>query len=217
MSSKGDAHGSKSDAMRSAEIETAYRRLPILPSEEWRLPGMLKIVSRFPSDAKQLPGFSEISEKAARAELDLLATKAGDLSRLLRGLHCPSIAALAALGFVNERHGMVDVLASLEAAARLADVSGVPKNAGKGRPRKLLPRGIALVLAADYHSLTGGPPTVITQSNVQGNPAGGSFLAFVSAIFNALGIQESPETWARNAAKMWRDQHKEKNVEGNKE
>jgi hypothetical protein len=191
-------------------VDEAYRALPIRDTAEHRLPFMVDLVSRFPSQANSVPSFSKIGRVSAEREIANLSAKIEGLIDCLEGLHGKSIDALASAGFVNDRFRLMDLLKVAKEAAKSASILSADDLSGRGRKPDFLARGVSRILAFDYSDLTGKPPTVTTDSYLPGYPAGGEFFEFVRAVFLALGIEASPETWARSAAQAWRVTAKEK-------
>ncbi len=192
-------------------VEAAYRRLRIQDEAQQRMPSMVALVSQFPASPPRSPHFTKIGQASAIKEIEILIAKADGLLNCLNNLHGKSIDSLAKVGFVNERHMLVDLLKTTKKAAQSAKPEFTSESEGRGRNPDLLARGVSLVLAFDYFTLTGKPPTVVTSSHISGHPAGGDFLEFVRAVFSALGIKASAETWARAAVQEWIKRDKEKN------
>lgn len=191
-------------------VDAAYRALRICDQAAHRLPFMVDQVSRFPSQAPIVPSFTKIGRASAEKQLAGLSAKVEGLLDSLEGLHGKSIDALASAGFVNDRFRLIGLLKVAKEATRSASFSSADDLDGRGRKPDFLARGVSRILAFDYAELTGKPPTVTTDPYLPGNPAGGEFLEFVGAVFTALGIKASPETWARSAAQTWREANKEK-------
>jgi hypothetical protein len=171
---------------------------------------MVDLISTFPSSAPKVPSFTKIGRVAAEKEIKELSAKVDGLIECLEGLHGKSIDALANAGFVNDRHRLIDLLKVAKEDVQSANLTFDDEKEGTGRKQDFLARGVSLILASDYSTLTGSPPTVTTYPYLRGHPAGGRFLEFVKAVFLALGINASPETWARYAAREWRERTKEK-------
>lgn len=195
----------------SQSVDAAYRALRICDQAARRLPFMVDLVSRFPSQAPSVPSFTKIGRASAEKELAELSAKLDSLLDSLEGLHGKSIDALASAGFVDDRFRLIDLLKVAKGATQSASFSSADDLSGRGRKPDCLARGVSRILAFDYAELTGKRPTVTTDPYLAGHPAGGEFLEFVAAVFSALGIKASPETWARSAAQAWREANKEKN------
>lgn len=107
----------------------------------------------------------------------------------------------------------------LEIASNNVDLNGASYNtafgegpdfekfSGVGKQKAATARAFALALAKVYHDKTGRRPTVSTRAipNKKGHEAYGPFLDFVRDAFKAVGVEESPETWARAAHKSFKD------------
>jgi hypothetical protein len=183
-----------------SKIEDAFRRLPILEEEDSRLAAMVEEIARLlPVTAQSNPAFALVGHNATKSELEELEKKAAALAKCIASLHAHAIGALADNGFI-------DRLALQQQANQLAVIASnaalsldVPEKQGGGRPRALLPTGIARILAFNYQELTGKRPTIIIDDSY-GSPASGPFLELVTEVFNALGVDDaSPNSMARSA------------------
>lgn len=145
--------------------------------------------------AADLPRAKETTEERGRAELSELAVDALRLWTTLSSMHRNALAGLEArIG--QEWLVTMESVAFLAAAAKAAadgPLSG--KATGKGRPTKQQATDVAKVCARAYRMVTSKTATVSTLNN----RASGPFLAFVAAVFQALGIKASPEVHARKA------------------
>lgn len=193
----------------STEIEAAFRKLKILPPNEWRLNSIVQTLAFIPLGAsgKSPRKFRAIGKKAARKELDDVAKTASKLKGLLDDLSQTSILALADAGLLQVVHH-IDIsnrLGSLEVFAKKADVSGVPEKQGKGQPQNNLVSGVANMIAHNYFTLTGRKPTVSTKNNGVQDIAYGPFFVLVGDIFRAMKIDASPEAAAREAVKAFKE------------
>ena len=190
-------------------VDAAYRALPLCDHAKHRLPGMVDVVSRLLPRAP-LPKFSKISPASAEKEMKEFLKKVEELLDCLEGQHRNSIDALASVGFVNDRHRLVNLLKVAKEAAHSPNLSFGDEYDARGRKPHLLAKGLSRILASDYSVLTGKRPTVTTDPYSRGHPAGGEFLKFVQAVFLALDINASAETWARSAAEARGNTAKEK-------
>jgi hypothetical protein len=76
-----------------------------------------------------------------------------------------------------------------------------PAGRPRGRPVATHAYFTAREVYGAYEKITGNQPSVTTNPHAYGNPASGPFLELVQDIFDALELEESPETWARAVCK----------------
>ena len=186
-------------------IEAAYWRLDIQNRDQKevqdRLAAMVDEMASMSASAKINPAFAVVGREATKKELQTLAKKCNALTGCLASLHAPAIGALANRGFVD-RHALLILAEQLSNAVDSTlntDLSEIPAKQGSGRHPDYLARGVARILAHEFHTLTGDNPTITVNSYAAGNTAGGPFLDLVTGIFGVLGITASPETFARQA------------------
>lgn len=145
--------------------------------------------------AADLPRAKETTEERGRAELSELADHALRLWTKLSTMHRNALAGLEArIGL--EWLATMEKVAFLAAAAKAAadgPLSGA--TTAMGRPTKQQATDVARICAQVYRIVTGEPPTISTLNN----RASGPFLAFVTAVFQALSIKASPELHGRRA------------------
>lgn len=101
-----------------------------------------------------------------------------------------------------------EISAELDAASRQVTPDARPiflylgeKRPG-GRPTETIAEFTARECASVFEEVSGRKPTVSTDPNSYGNQAYGPFLDFVTKVFSELGIEASPETWARDVTSL---------------
>ena len=101
-----------------------------------------------------------------------------------------------------------EISAELDAASRQVTPDARPifsylgeKRPG-GRPTETIAEFTKRECASIFEEVSGRKPTVSTDPNSYGNQAYGPFLDFVTKVFSELGIEASPETWARDVTSL---------------
>jgi hypothetical protein len=182
--------------MTRSAIEASFRKLPILPSEEWRMPSVVSaLVGIAEANSRPTPTQPPKAGRAAvRKQLDGISRQCNDLANALVSLSEGSIDALADAGLLQIAPSLEATLRAVSAIAQNADTDGAPKNA-KGRQRNHLASGVAAVLATDYQRLTGKKPTRASYESDEYGP----FYELVADIFLALCIKASAAKYAKEA------------------
>ena len=186
------------DESRRDAIADALRSLPLLPDTEETLS---RTISMLANIAAQSAGpdtpFRRVGQAKSRAELKKLQTSAAALARSIDELHQPSIDALGLVHWMERKQLKEAVQRAAEAAER-ADIGALPRNCprqGRNSPAPV----IADLLAAAFHELTGARPTVLTSDG----KAWGPFLKLVTAVFDAMGLEDRPEHITRDAVSRY--------------
>jgi len=204
-----------------SEVEAVLARLPVLEdrrdavateADSIRLVHALYITREVPN--AQAGGATKAERELAELH-DALLRVAHRLHGLPKEAHDALGQArddIAARRQENEASGIFDlsdrcpqpskfrvaatVLAEAAEAAQ-ARVSAGDGGKGGGRPMKKAAPAVARQARRSYETLTGERATVITRHG----RAEGPFIAFLGDLFDALGIEASPETQARAATK----------------
>lgn len=189
----------REDTVR-AKIETAYRRLPVLPEREGVIPTMVDGMAAAAGPMPGRPRFRRKGENQVKTELLDLQRKAAAVADALDLLHWFSRLEL---GAAAARSGVrLDRSTLLEAIRQLGADAGEAANAAnvdKWRPVSSRATIVAKCLALDYRQLTGKEPTITVDSYSDTSAAAGPYLKLVQAVFGALGLTESVEYAARSA------------------
>ena len=163
-----------------AELEAAFRKLPINPPDdggipyEWLIPGI----------GRQLALMKPVDRKVASP--DATKRKLGALKKHAKIL-CEDMSAMALLP-LKLRILIVEIA---------QENPKLPPPAGRGAPQKSLAMQVARTVAEHFYGLTGTRPTRITPTG--GGKAHGLFLEFLATIYRILGIKASAENQAKAA------------------
>ena len=173
-------------------IPLIARQLAMLPSL-----GELQTVVIRPQEAK-----------TAKKELKELATHAMSLHDMISALSEESLRILN----ISELDFSIQLSASLiDYSNKLlvnVEVAKYSDTAPRGRPKQVAGVAIVLYMQDQYEHLTGRPATL----SVREGKAGGEFLDFIAAIFEAMGIKESPEAAIRRAMEKKRGNGRAKGI-----
>lgn len=125
-------------------------------------------------------------------------------SRLLRPEHPGRPVIPITEAATDVANILEEISAELDAASEQVTPDAPPifeyldKGRPKGRPTETIADFTAQECASVFKEVSGKRPTVSTDPNSYGNQAYGPFLDFVTEVFSELGIEASPETWARD-------------------
>ena len=208
----------------AAEIEAAFRKLPIAPtpsgaiSYETLIPGIPRqLILMLPHPKIEPIVDEQLSPKirdsklwrlkfgrrkvagtaTANKELAELGKRAEALVLAINGL---SQTAVEALGLPEAALNKLKASASLLwIGATKANVHELPDNTAKGAPPKVQERRIAWCVAWHYHFLTGLNPTVPDKN---GRPYG-PFFELLQAIYEALEVTASAAAQGRLVEEIW--------------
>jgi hypothetical protein len=167
-----------------AELEAAFRKLPIAPPDDGGIP----YESLMPGIVRGLALMKAIDRKVASrdaAKRKLLAMQKH--AKML----CEDMSAMALMP-LKLRLLIVEIAH--------AEIPKLPLSGGKGAPQKGLAGKIARTVAEHFFGLTGTKPTRITPP--KGGKAHGPFLALLTTIYRILGIKASAENQAKAAIKF---------------
>lgn len=201
--------------MTRSTIEAAFRKLPILPSEEWRVPAVVDgLAAIAEANSKPTPAQpSKAGRAAVREQLDGIAHQCNDLANALGSLSHGARDALADAGMLQivpglQTHaGLQEILRKVSEVAQNANTDCLPESAN-GRQRNYLAGGVAAMLAKDYWRLTGKKPTLITPSDSDdGHKKYSPFITLTMDIFEAIGIDGKPEHYAKEAKENFRPEN----------
>jgi hypothetical protein len=193
--------------MTLSAIEAAFRKLPILPSEEWRLPSVVDgLAGIAEANSKPTPAQpSRAGRAAVREQLDGIAHQCNDLANALASLSQGALDALADAGMLQiapglQTHaGLQSILRKVSEVAQNANADCLPESAN-GRQRNYLAGGVAAILAKDYWRLTGKKPTRANRAKTSRESEEYSpFYELVKDVFLATGIEASPAAYAKEA------------------
>jgi len=146
-------------------------------------------------------------------EIERINKAAKELQEAIVAIHQPTIYALKEANFHTKEIEtlLIDAITATEEAKSFV-------NDWKEKEPELIdkifristtdiPFHIAMILAEEYHSATGKPPTVSYHGGRK--ESYGEFLNLVEAVFKALGISEkSADGTARNAEDLWKKRRK---------
>ena len=167
-----------------AELEAAFRKLPIAPPDdggipyEWLIPGI----------GRQLALMKSVERKVASP--DATKRKLVALKKHAKIL-CEDMSGMALLP-LKLRILIVEIAH--------AENPKLPPPAGRGAPQKSLAMQVARTVAEHFYGLTGTRPTRITPPG--GGKAHGPFLEFLATTYRILGIKASAENQAKAAIKF---------------
>jgi len=207
--------------MTQSLIEAAFRKLPILSNEEWRMPSIVCALAGI-AEANSAP-IPDEPKDAGRAvvqrQLDDIAQQCSKLASAFDALSRGARDALADCGLLQMQHREVSVVlgpqgerasdiktydlpAVLRKVSRMAEnanTDALPENAN-GRQRNHLAGGVATILAKDYWRLTGKKPTRANRAKTSRESEEYSpFYELVKDVFLAIGIDASPAAYAKEA------------------
>ena len=204
-------------AARVARMETAIRKLPVLPRYEWLIRSFATLVDgKFNladyKNEKQMPIWQQRSTtKQAIAELADLAKLSLALHNHIRKMGIEAHAALRAVSTILRRHQLEkslpsdrDLIAPLleddldRLAIHVKNTHAVAREAidhvrGSRIQGKPVARAVTDAAAKVYQELTGKAPGRIASGvevngHILGQRDGGQFIAFLADVFEALGI-----------------------------
>ena len=164
-----------------AELEAAFRKLPIAPADDGRIPYERLI----PRIGRQLALMRPVERKVASP--DATKRKLVALKKHAKIL-CEDMSAIALLP-LKLRILIVEIAH--------AENPKLPPPAGRGAPQKSLAMQVARTVAEHFYGLTGTRPTRITPTG--GGKAHGPFLEFLATTYTILGIKASAENQAKAA------------------
>ena len=164
-----------------AELEAAFRKLPIAPPDEGGIPYECLI----PGIGRQLALMKPVDRKVASP--DATKRKLVALKKHAKIL-CEDMSAMALLP-LKLRILIVEIAH--------AEDPKLPPPAGRGAPQKSQVTQVARTVAEHFYGLTGTRPTRITPPG--GGKAHGPFLEFLATIYRILGIKASAENQAKAA------------------
>jgi hypothetical protein len=164
-----------------AELEAAFRKLPIAPPDDGRIPYEWLI----PGIGRQLALMKPVDRKVASP--DATKRKLVALKKHAKIL-CKDMSAMALLP-LKPRILIVEIAH--------AEDPKLPPPAGRGAPQKSQATLVARTVAEHFYGLTGTRPTRITPTG--GGKAHGPFLEFLATIYRILGIKASAENQAKAA------------------
>ena len=222
---------------RATRIRAAFLDLPVRPGKEGQLAGDCRMLAGMtdpdPKAGRAPPNYRDASSSTCARELRRLAGQAGRraqsprdgdrlagaarrLAATIRGLHKPTILALADSGFLGgERLSLLGIATRIartkegasEDELRLlryaADCAGrsharpTPRTHSRGRPINQRVAVIVRILYNQFYTLTGHRPTITVNPGHLNSPASGAFLCLVRRVFLALGISASAEAAVR--------------------
>ena len=173
-----------------AELEAAFRKLPIAPPDdgripyEWVIPGIGRQLALMkPVDRKVAsPDATKRKLVALKKHAKLVALK--EHAKIL----CEDMSAMALLP-LKLRILIVEIAH--------AEDTKLPPPAGRGAPQKSQVTQVTRTVAEHFYGLTGKRPTRITPP--EGGKAHGPFLEFLATIYRILGVKASAENQAKAA------------------
>lgn len=198
---------------KSEAIQTALKALPLLPNTESIQKEIVIFLLNFDSTGSgKLPEkFTATGEKKALIELQNLEKFAKKLSDHINQLHQPAIVEMRDWGM---RLDLLEELiltaekakqAGLRIKEKLETADAVLIACAGGRPQNCRAQALTMVLAINYHKLTGKQPTITTLTYKDRYPADGPFFEFVKSVFAALDLHENAEHFARLAANRYKE------------
>jgi hypothetical protein len=182
-------------------VAAVLRRLPVLPGRESKVDSWAQRIAFVGSLASitELPRARRTGTKAALAEIDKLARAALRLRNEALSMHRD---ALAALERRNSRHPLrlaSDMAALVNVCnAAAGDLKAAPPHPAPAQPTKPSARAVTHQAAAAYEALTSKAATITVTFD---GKATGPWLAMLTGVFAALGIEASPEAQARSMEK----------------
>ena len=211
---------------RTERVAAVLARLPVLPDRRPSIRDEARaLVNGYALlQVTAAPRFRSAPRKAARALADLrdhCDAAADILGSMPSEAHAALDAARAiaeARRKVNESRGRFRLrdrvpdheLFAEALAAFAADAERARRTLESGpaltpaRKANDAAAGLARLAAGAYTRLTGARPTIVT-GRTRGHGAGGAFLELVAALFEALGEQAKPESYARAAVRSLGD------------
>lgn len=164
--------------------------------------------------------WKECSLNTAAKQLGDIKKVAQKLQSAIEQMHSTTVYAFAKDGFYMRRleEQLSELLGSGNKQGAIHPATANIENWKKqkpewissktGAPREEIPFHIAMLLAEEYFCATGKKPSVSNKTVAinpyeTGNVSYGSFLDFVTAVFDALNIKASPDAMARSARDLW--------------
>ena len=193
-------------------IETAFRKLPLLPGYEPILAGALIFLTDLDTSG---PGTRPVQftvyDSKTLVELKHLEKLACKLADHIEGLHQSSIVAIhdwnTRLEFPTQLRNLGEQAkqASLREEAKLAAASTAPTPSKGGRPEDMRVQIVASMLASFYFKLTGHQPTLRIDSHLDDLTPHGPFFELVEAVFGIIGLKGSTEHAVRKAIQEFKE------------
>jgi hypothetical protein len=171
-----------------AELEAAFRKLPIAPADDGRIPYERLI----PGIGRQLALMKPVDRKVASP--DATKRKLVALKKHAKIL-CEDMSAMALLP-LKLRILIVEIA---------QENPKLPSPAGRGAPQNSLAMQVAQTVAEHFYGLTGTRPTRITPTG--GGKAHGPFLEFLATTYRILGIKASAENQGKAAINFVREKY----------
>lgn len=194
----------------TSELTQAFDRLPILDGQKEYLSRYIQFLAERMNEVVHLPYPNNFVVKASVVipELRILLGKAVDLEGYLSQIHQSTILAIPdttargnlQLACKQIIHAVNDVLQSVP-----ENIEEQSSNTG-GRTPKFRAFDLAKSLAGNYQQLTGKTPTITVDPISDGNIAKGDFLKLVHDVFEILGVEGSPEYFAKRAIEHFNSQ-----------
>jgi hypothetical protein len=199
---KEPSHGVIPEGAFQENIAAAMRELPLWVSSDFRE----EQISRFTEKYVYMSFDRAYVEKTPltpiqfKSELSAIERKSRALFEGLMRMHWQTTETLNSCMVPT----VGEIKRSLELLSASCAKAPAPNSAKlhHGRDRKLIPLKVAKVAVCDFQSLTGKKPTW------SGNRGG--FPDFLSAVFKALNMDDSIETFGKRASSWW---HKERSNE----
>lgn len=200
----------KSPDQLTTKLTQAFRHLRIPDEKQEHLHRYIQFLVGRISEVVHLPYPKNFIKKPATVTLELLGLleKIADLESFLTQMHQSTILAIPNVSARNNLQSaceqMTDTINdALQSLPKNNEEE--PQNTG-GRPIKFRALDLAKSLAGNYQQLTGKAPTITVDPISDGNIAKGDFLRLVYDVFEILGVEGSPEYFAKRAIEHFNSQ-----------
>ncbi|MCJ2067709.1 hypothetical protein MKK75_02630 [Methylobacterium sp. J-030] len=189
-------------AVKRAAVTAALQKLPLLPDVENTIALAVEEILLWTRSREVENRFLNLGRSGVDKELAVISRLADAMSAAIANAHQPTHATLSDLG-VN-RSDIFDFCSRISAACRTANTSALPIKVPR-RKTAGVPQAVAISLAHYFQLLTGKPAAI---STFEDGKAGGRFLRLVEEVFEALPVDASAESCAREAVRRKRVQRK---------
>lgn len=194
----------------TSELTKAFERLPALEDQKEYLNRYIQFLAERMSEVAHLPYPKNFVKKPAMVTPELLGLleKIADLESFLKQIHQSTILAIPDKSARGNLHSACEQMThTINDALHLLSKNNEeePQNTG-GRPIKFRAFDLAKSLAGNYQQLTGKTPTITVDPISDGNIAKGDFLRLVHDVFEILGVEGSPEYFAKRAIEHFNSQ-----------
>lgn len=188
-----------------SQLREAFDRIPVLEDQKPYLEVRIQIL------AHSTPAFLQESypvgllnkPEVVHSELLALREKLAEVQTLRSKLHLSTYLRIQG----QDLHHILAIEPMCQKALETLDqaIKDLPQELinlnpnPRGRKASDHTLGLAKSLAATFFELTGNKPTIAVDFMTDNNPATGPFIRLVDDVFEILGVQGSPEYYAKQA------------------